>query len=182
VCAMHVRLCACCSPLQSISGHSMGGHGALICALKNPVRYTPHPAGYLRAPLCRTAPCNSGASPTLPPLLFIILPRQSDHRRSTPRLSLPWKRPTLFLVCVWMWLLRRACNCAESVPVRVGVRPHLQPDSGACWGGGGSRKFWPFVHVTLWSCNVANSRDSSVVLLCAAGLMFECCFSLTHAA
>ena len=25
---------------QAISGHSMGGHGALICALKNPGRYT----------------------------------------------------------------------------------------------------------------------------------------------
>ncbi|WP_166261676.1 S-formylglutathione hydrolase [Marinobacter salicampi] len=27
------------SPVRSVSGHSMGGHGALVCALKNPGRY-----------------------------------------------------------------------------------------------------------------------------------------------
>lgn len=41
--------------LRSISGHSMGGHGALICALKNPTNYKSVSAF---APICN--PVNSG--------------------------------------------------------------------------------------------------------------------------
>jgi S-formylglutathione hydrolase len=41
----------------SISGHSMGGHGALICALKNPGRYQSVSAF---APICHPAGCPWG--------------------------------------------------------------------------------------------------------------------------
>ncbi len=42
---------------QSISGHSMGGHGALICALKNPGRYASVSAF---APICNPVQCPWG--------------------------------------------------------------------------------------------------------------------------
>lgn len=42
---------------QSISGHSMGGHGALICALKNPSRYRSVSAF---APICNPTQCPWG--------------------------------------------------------------------------------------------------------------------------
>ena len=42
---------------QSISGHSMGGHGALICALKNPGMYQSVSAF---APICHPAECGWG--------------------------------------------------------------------------------------------------------------------------
>ncbi len=42
---------------QSISGHSMGGHGALVCAMKNPGRYRSVSAF---APICHPADCTWG--------------------------------------------------------------------------------------------------------------------------
>jgi len=42
---------------QSISGHSMGGHGALICALKNPGKYQSVSAF---APICHPSECPWG--------------------------------------------------------------------------------------------------------------------------
>lgn len=42
---------------QSISGHSMGGHGALICALKNPERYRSVSAF---SPICHPTECDWG--------------------------------------------------------------------------------------------------------------------------
>ena len=42
---------------QSISGHSMGGHGALICALKNPGQYRSVSAF---APICHPSECGWG--------------------------------------------------------------------------------------------------------------------------
>jgi S-formylglutathione hydrolase len=42
---------------RSISGHSMGGHGALICALKNPERYRSVSAF---SPICHPAECGWG--------------------------------------------------------------------------------------------------------------------------
>ncbi len=42
---------------QSISGHSMGGHGALVCALKNPGRY--HSVSAF-APICHPSDCPWG--------------------------------------------------------------------------------------------------------------------------
>jgi S-formylglutathione hydrolase len=45
------------SGAQSISGHSMGGHGALVCALKNPGRYRSVSAF---APICHPAECPWG--------------------------------------------------------------------------------------------------------------------------
>jgi S-formylglutathione hydrolase len=39
---------------QSIAGHSMGGHGALVCALRNPGRYQSVSAF---APICHPAEC-----------------------------------------------------------------------------------------------------------------------------
>ena len=42
---------------QAISGHSMGGHGALICALKNPGRYRSVSAF---APICNPSQCDWG--------------------------------------------------------------------------------------------------------------------------
>lgn len=42
---------------QSISGHSMGGHGAMICALKNPGRYASVSAF---APICHPSECDWG--------------------------------------------------------------------------------------------------------------------------
>jgi S-formylglutathione hydrolase len=42
---------------QSISGHSMGGHGALICALRNPGRYRSVSAF---APICNPTQCAWG--------------------------------------------------------------------------------------------------------------------------
>ena len=42
---------------KSISGHSMGGHGALICALKNPEAYRSVSAF---APICNPAECGWG--------------------------------------------------------------------------------------------------------------------------
>ena len=42
---------------QAISGHSMGGHGALICALKNPDRYRSVSAF---APICNPVECAWG--------------------------------------------------------------------------------------------------------------------------
>ncbi|MDX1460028.1 MAG: alpha/beta hydrolase-fold protein, partial [Xanthomonadales bacterium] len=45
------------SDAQSISGHSMGGHGALICALKNPGMYRSVSAF---APICHPAECPWG--------------------------------------------------------------------------------------------------------------------------
>lgn len=43
--------------LRSISGHSMGGHGALICALKNPGMYQSVSAF---APICNPVACGWG--------------------------------------------------------------------------------------------------------------------------
>jgi S-formylglutathione hydrolase len=43
--------------LKSISGHSMGGHGALICALKNPGTYRSVSAF---APICNPVQCGWG--------------------------------------------------------------------------------------------------------------------------
>ena len=43
--------------VRSISGHSMGGHGALICALKNPGRYRSVSAF---APICNPIECGWG--------------------------------------------------------------------------------------------------------------------------
>jgi len=43
--------------LRSISGHSMGGHGALICALKNPGMYKSVSAF---APICNPVACGWG--------------------------------------------------------------------------------------------------------------------------
>lgn len=43
--------------LKSISGHSMGGHGALICALKNPGMYRSVSAF---APICHPTVCSWG--------------------------------------------------------------------------------------------------------------------------
>jgi S-formylglutathione hydrolase len=43
--------------LKSISGHSMGGHGALICALKNPGSYRSVSAF---APICNPVQCGWG--------------------------------------------------------------------------------------------------------------------------
>jgi S-formylglutathione hydrolase len=43
--------------LKSISGHSMGGHGALICALKNPDSYRSVSAF---APICNPVQCSWG--------------------------------------------------------------------------------------------------------------------------
>ena len=42
---------------RSISGHSMGGHGALICALKNPQRYRSVSAF---SPICHPSECDWG--------------------------------------------------------------------------------------------------------------------------
>jgi hypothetical protein len=42
--------------VQSIFGHSMGGHGALICGLKNPVRDDCLVASITRAADCHVAP------------------------------------------------------------------------------------------------------------------------------
>ncbi len=42
---------------RSISGHSMGGHGALICALKNPGRYL---SASVFAPICHPSACAWG--------------------------------------------------------------------------------------------------------------------------
>src|SRR5690554_7752889 len=42
---------------QAISGHSMGGHGALICALKNPDHYRSVSAF---APICNPIECDWG--------------------------------------------------------------------------------------------------------------------------
>lgn len=46
------------SGLKSISGHSMGGHGALVCALKNPGMYQSVSAF---APICNPSSCPWGA-------------------------------------------------------------------------------------------------------------------------
>jgi S-formylglutathione hydrolase len=43
--------------VKAISGHSMGGHGALICALKNPGAYRSASAF---APICHPAQCSWG--------------------------------------------------------------------------------------------------------------------------
>lgn len=43
--------------LKSISGHSMGGHGALICALKNPASFRSVSA---LAPVCNPSACSWG--------------------------------------------------------------------------------------------------------------------------
>jgi S-formylglutathione hydrolase len=43
--------------VKSISGHSMGGHGALICALKNPDHYQSVSAF---SPICNPTECNWG--------------------------------------------------------------------------------------------------------------------------
>ena len=43
--------------IKSISGHSMGGHGALICALKNPSSYKSVSAF---APICNPTKCSWG--------------------------------------------------------------------------------------------------------------------------
>jgi S-formylglutathione hydrolase len=43
--------------IKSISGHSMGGHGALICALKNPQAYRSVSAF---SPICHPVSCNWG--------------------------------------------------------------------------------------------------------------------------
>ena len=43
--------------IRSISGHSMGGHGALICALKNPDKYSSVSAF---APICNPMECDWG--------------------------------------------------------------------------------------------------------------------------
>jgi len=43
--------------VKSISGHSMGGHGALICALKNPSRYKSVSAF---SPICNPVECDWG--------------------------------------------------------------------------------------------------------------------------
>ena len=43
--------------VKSISGHSMGGHGALICALKNPQAYQSVSAF---SPICNPVECNWG--------------------------------------------------------------------------------------------------------------------------
>lgn len=45
------------SDRKSISGHSMGGHGALICALKNPGQYRSVSAF---SPICNPMECNWG--------------------------------------------------------------------------------------------------------------------------
>ncbi len=45
------------SDRQSITGHSMGGHGALICALRNPDRYQSVSAF---APICAPMQCQWG--------------------------------------------------------------------------------------------------------------------------
>jgi S-formylglutathione hydrolase len=45
------------SGVRSISGHSMGGHGALICALKNPDKYQSVSAF---APICNPIECGWG--------------------------------------------------------------------------------------------------------------------------
>jgi S-formylglutathione hydrolase len=45
------------SPVRSITGHSMGGHGALICALKNPAMYKSVSAF---APICHPSVCPWG--------------------------------------------------------------------------------------------------------------------------
>ena len=45
------------SALRSISGHSMGGHGALVCALRNPGRYRSVSAF---APICNPSDCPWG--------------------------------------------------------------------------------------------------------------------------
>ena len=45
------------SDRRAISGHSMGGHGALICALKNPGRYLSSSAF---APICNPVNCDWG--------------------------------------------------------------------------------------------------------------------------
>lgn len=42
---------------QAISGHSMGGHGALVCALRNPDRYRSVSA---LAPICNPSQCDWG--------------------------------------------------------------------------------------------------------------------------
>ena len=45
------------SALRSVSGHSMGGHGALVCALRNPGRYRSVSAF---APICNPSDCPWG--------------------------------------------------------------------------------------------------------------------------
>jgi len=45
------------SGVRSVSGHSMGGHGALICALKNPDKYQSVSAF---APICNPIECGWG--------------------------------------------------------------------------------------------------------------------------
>ena len=45
------------STLRSISGHSMGGHGALVCALRNPGRYR---AVSAFSPICHPSDCPWG--------------------------------------------------------------------------------------------------------------------------
>jgi len=42
---------------EAITGHSMGGHGALICALKNPGKYTSASAF---SPICAPMKCPWG--------------------------------------------------------------------------------------------------------------------------
>ena len=46
-----------CDGRQSIFGHSMGGHGALICALKNPMKFASVSAF---APICNPSKCPWG--------------------------------------------------------------------------------------------------------------------------
>ncbi|MBR0565499.1 S-formylglutathione hydrolase [Azoarcus sp. L1K30] len=45
------------TPVRGISGHSMGGHGALVCALRNPGRYRSVSAF---APICHPMDCPWG--------------------------------------------------------------------------------------------------------------------------
>lgn len=57
--ALVEKECAVIPNLKSISGHSMGGHGALICALKNPQAYQSVSAF---SPICNPVECGWGKS------------------------------------------------------------------------------------------------------------------------
>ena len=55
--ALVEKECAVIPNVKSISGHSMGGHGALICALKNPQAYQSVSAF---SPICNPVECGWG--------------------------------------------------------------------------------------------------------------------------
>lgn len=79
------------SEARSISGHSMGGHGALVVALRNPGRY-------------RSV---SAFSPIVAPARY-----RGDKRRSLPILAMTARRGSS--MTLWNWTATRANGCRYS--------------------------------------------------------------------